>query len=335
MGIADAGISLIPVLFFLVTLVVLDSYKLVRVRSVLFFVLTGCGAGITCYVITSWSLNTFGIPISVYTQVIAPVLEELVKGSCLYYLLKNDKIGFMVDAAIYGFAVGAGFAVIENSEYLINLPSGGMFLWIIRGFGTAVMHGGTVALMAISAKSISDRSGRVQLYHFLPGLAGAIIIHSFFNHLILDPRLITVIQLVLMPLAFILVFTRSEVLLRAWLEQGLDSDVTALEIITKGSVSDTNIGVYLHSLGERFTGLVLADMLCYLRIHLELAVRAKGILLAQGAGFGIARDVEVEKKLEELAYLEKAIGKTGKIALAPLIHTSTRDLWQIYLVKKA
>jgi len=42
---------------------------------------------------------------------------------------------------------------------------------------------------------------------------------------------------------------------------------------------------------------------------------------------------EVKDKLEELKYLEKSIGPTGKLAVAPIFSTSTRDLWQLYLLE--
>lgn len=332
-GITKVLVSLAPVLIFLALLVFFDSYKLVSLRSIITTIVIGGLSGVICFFITTWILRQFEIELTVYSRSISPVLEEVIKGSYLIFLMKKNKIGFMVDAAICGFAIGAGFAVVENIDYLIHLQTSNLFLWIIRGFGTAVMHGGTVCIMGIAAKSISERSPSIKLYHFLPGLLIAIAIHSFFNHILLDPRLITVIQLILLPALIALIFARSEKLLRDWLELGLDSDVIMLEFITKGQISKTNIGKYLQSIKEKFPGLILADMLCYLRINLELAIRAKGILLMKGVGFDIPLDSEVENKLAELSYLEKSIGKMGKLALTPIIHTSTRDLWQIYLVK--
>ena len=79
---------------------------------------------------------------------------------------------------------------------------------------------------------------------------------------------------------------------------------------------------------------ILADMLCYLRTHLELAVRAKGILMMKGAGFRMSEDEAITERFTELEFLEKSIGKTGRLALAPILHTTTRDLWQIYHIKK-
>jgi RsiW-degrading membrane proteinase PrsW (M82 family) len=43
------------------------------------------------------------------------------------------RIGFLVDAAIFGFTVGSGFAVIENLYYLEQVPDAGRGTWIVRG----------------------------------------------------------------------------------------------------------------------------------------------------------------------------------------------------------
>jgi hypothetical protein len=51
------------------------------------------------------------------------------------------------------------------------------------------------------------------------------------------------------------------------------------------------------------------------------------------AGFRIPQDTEVREKLAELRFLEESIGKTGRLALAPVLHTSNRRLWQIYLLR--
>jgi hypothetical protein len=144
----------------------------------------------------------------------------------------------------------------------------------------------------------------------------------------------TALQLIILPLIIFLVFQRSEHALRDWLELGLDSDVTMLEDITTGNISGTKVGQYLHSLKERFSREILADMICFLRIHLELAIRAKGFLLMQEAGFKVKTAPEIKEKFEELTYLEKSLGKTGILAISPILHNSTQDLWQLYLLDK-
>ena len=50
--------------------------------------------------------------------VVAPLTEEAAKAVFIIWLLVRRRLGFAVDAAIAGFAVGAGFAVVENLDYL-------------------------------------------------------------------------------------------------------------------------------------------------------------------------------------------------------------------------
>ncbi|MEK6571657.1 MAG: hypothetical protein AABZ61_09815, partial [Bacteroidota bacterium] len=88
------------------------------------------------------------------------------------------------------------------------------------------------------------------------------------------------------------------------------------------------------SLKNRFPGELVADMLCLLRLQVELSIRAKGILLMREAGFRVTPDPEIKEKFTELAYLEKSIGKTGQLAILPFIHTSSRELWQLHMLGK-
>ncbi len=96
----------------------------------------------------------------------------------------------------------------------------------------------------------------------------------------------------------------------------------------------TRVGRYLESIRAHFPGLVVADMLCLLRIHLELSIRAKGLLIARSVGVEVPLEPQVHANLEEMRYLERTIGPTGRLALMPLRRTSSRDLWQIMLLAR-
>jgi hypothetical protein len=108
--------------------------------------------------------------------------------------------------------------------------------------------------------------------------------------------------------------------------------VELLEQITSGEVVHSRAGQYLDSLRHRLPGSVVADMLCLLQIHLELSMRAKGMLIARAAGVEVEIDDEIRANFAELKYLEKAIGETGQIAIMPLRRTSSRDLWQLTML---
>ena len=115
---------------------------------------------------------------------------------------------------------------------------------------------------------------------------------------------------------------------------GFDADTKLLELINSGELSESHVGEYLHTLKERFEGPIVADLLCYLRLHVELALRAKGLLMMRDSGFDISPDAETRAKLEEMKFLEGSIGTTGKLALKPFLHMSRKDLWQFYILGK-
>lgn len=328
------GVGLAPVLAFLVALVKLDRFRLVPRTLVLRAVAAGALAAVASWAIHAALLDRGAWDPVTLRRWVAPVVEEALKALWVVWLLRADRVGFLVDAGIHGFAVGAGFALVENLYYAVAVADPDPWLWLVRGFGTAVMHGGVTAAFAIVAKDLADRRGRVTPAALLPGFAIAVAVHAAFNHLPFDPLVTSAAMLVAIPLLVLAVFERSERATEDWLGRGLDADVEALEILEQGALADTRIGRYLEALRERFPGPVVADMLCLLQIHLELSARAKGLLIARAAGIEMPADPGVEARFIELRYLERAIGATGRLALEPLLRTSSRDLWQVHTLRR-
>ncbi len=329
---APALVGLAPVLTFLAGLLFLDSYKLVKLRTVVAVVVAGMAMAAATYAANAALLEHAPMEFDNFTRYVAPVVEELLKGLVIVALVRAHRIGFLVDAAIFGFAIGAGFAMVENLHYLRVFPEAGMGTWVVRGFGTALMHGGATAMFAVMGLAMMERSGRAGVVAYLPGFALAVLLHSAFNHFFLSPRLSTLgIALVLPPL-FFLVFDRSERAVGSWLGKGFDADAEMLELIHSGRLSDSPVGKYLHSLKDKFQGPIVADILCYIRLHTELALRAKGILILRENGFEAAVDESTVAKFTEMTYLEGSIGRTALLAIQPMLHMSHKDLWQMYIL---
>jgi RsiW-degrading membrane proteinase PrsW (M82 family) len=330
--IARSLIGFLPVILFLCALIFLDSYKLVRLRLVMATIALGVVMAALAYAANSHLIPLLGIEDKTYSRYIAPVIEESIKALFLVYLIRSHKIGFPVDAAIYGFAIGAGFAVTENLYYLKYLPDANIAVWLVRGCGTALMHGGATAIFGVASKTLSERENVPEAVRYLPGLGVAYLIHSAFNHFFFSPVLSALGVLLILPPLMVLVFQRSEASLRSWLNVGFDADTELLELIESGELSTSKVGAYLLSLKERFRGEVVADLLCYLRIHVELSIRAKGLLMLRESGFKTEVDEATRAKFEELKYLEKSIGLTGKLAMAPFLQMSGKSLWQLYML---
>ena len=326
------AVSILPVFVFLGSLVVLDSYKLVRFRAIVIAIVVGSLVAVASFLLNSWILEVTGMDGASYRRYGAPILEELMKSFYLIYLIKKGRIGFMVDAAIFGFAIGAGFALVENAYYVGSLQDPNLLIWIIRGFGPAIMHGGATAILGIIFKNVSDRSTSGKFAAFLQGFLIAACLHSFYNHFFFGPVVSTVLIIALLPTVMIAVFQQSESSLRQWLGVGFDSDQELLEMLMSGNFMKTPVGIYLQSLEAKFVPEVVVDMICYLRVHVELSIEAKGILLMRQAGFELPPDLTVKEKFEELRSLAKNIGQTGKLALLPFLHTSDKELWQLHML---
>jgi RsiW-degrading membrane proteinase PrsW (M82 family) len=327
-----ALLGLLPVCCFLAALVYLDSYKLIPLRWVVGVIILGTAAGLLSYPINTSLLNWSQMGFSPFTRYVSPFIEEALKASILFVLVRNNRIGFLVDAAIFGFAVGAGFAIFENIFFLQALPDMQMGTWIVRGFGTAIMHGGAAAIFAVISEAIAGQNPTRGYAIYLPGFLAAVVVHSIFNHFFFVPVVNTLLILVSLPVVMTIVFQKSEKSVSEWLGVGFDADTELLELINSGEFSTSKVGLYLNSLKEKFDGPVVVDLLCYLRLHTELSIRAKGLLMMRESGFMDKAGEETKAKLEELKFLESSIGTTGLLAIKPFMQMSQEDLWQFYML---
>jgi len=331
-AVTPSVIGLLPVVTFLAVLLYFDSYKLVRLRMVLGVVACGAVIAVVSYEINAAVISMLGFDTMTFSRYVAPVIEELLKAAVVVALIRTHRIGFPVDAAICGFAVGTGFAVVENVYFLHAIPDAGIATWIVRGFGTAFMHGGVTAIFAITGLVLRERARRPGMVDMLPGFALAVVLHMGYNHLSNWPRVSAVVSILLLAPLLHAVFRYGETALGDWLGQGFDADAEMLELIDSGSFSDSRVGRYLLELRDKFEGPVVADLLCYLRIYTELALKAKGVLIMREAGFDATIDESTREKFAELRYLEKSIGKTGRLAIQPMLHMSHKELWQLYMI---
>jgi RsiW-degrading membrane proteinase PrsW (M82 family) len=329
---ARAPVGLLPVLIFLVILVYMDSYKLVNLKSVLTVIVLGGLTAFAAMYANGWLLATLDVPFKPYSRYVSPIVEESLKALVIVYLFRSNRIGFLVDSAIMGFAVGAGFALVENYQYLQIHSSASFAVWIVRGFGTAIMHGGVTAMFAIMSQTLTERQMKINLLYYLPGLAAAVFLHSVFNHFLVAPVLQTIGTLFVLPPLLQLVFHRSAASMHDWLELDFDADTSLIDMIESGDFSQSKIGMFLDDLREKFEGPIVVDMLCYLRVYTELAIRAKAALIARENGLELPVGERTREKFEELHYLEKSIGKTGCLAMKPFLQIERKDLWQMHVI---
>lgn len=95
--------------------------------------------------------------------VTAPIVEEILKSLILIYFIRQPSFRYAVDGAIYGFAVGIGFAVIENVFYLSSTPDAALSLAISRVLSTSLMHATASAMVGISLGRLRRVEGVVTI----------------------------------------------------------------------------------------------------------------------------------------------------------------------------
>jgi len=322
-------LALAPVLLFLGALRLMDSYKLVSGPKVGAALAAGAAAAVVCFGINRDIFLQFAEYQDQYARFGAPVVEELAKGAFWIFLIATARVAFLVDSAICGFAVGAGFALVENVFYLHVLEEQGIGLWLLRGFGTAVMHGGVAAIAALVSVYLSESRQWRGARQFAPGLVMAMALHSLFNQGVLSPVSSMAITVAGLPLVFLVVFYFSEQSLRRWLGGKLDQDIDMIAMIASGHFKETPQGAYLMSLNDSFPPEVRGDMLTLLHLTREISARAKGDLMLREAGVKVPPNPDLERQFRELRYLEKSIGPTGMLAVRPLLSQTPRDLWEI------
>lgn len=327
------ALALVPVLAFLASLVVFDSFTLTSRRSVGLALAVGGTAALVAALANGLAAAVLGVgPVSL-SRYVAPLIEEGLKAAYVFALVHRGRVGFLVDTLILGFAVGAGFALVENLTYLASADHAPPALWLVRGVGTATLHGACTALAGLVAKALADRE-RFATGAWL-GLAAAAGLHAAYNHFVLTPVASAAVLVATLPPVVAVVFARSERATRLWMTQGFDADVEVLRALTSPDFGSTRVGRYLRSLGAHLPGETVADMFCLLRLELELAIRARGLLMAREAGMNAPVGDDVARRAAELRYLRRQIGPTGLAALRPLRPRHGRGNWPQALLEAA
>ncbi len=184
--------AIIPMTFYLIFLWKLDKYEPEPLKLVLMHFLWGASAAIILGIVGSKIISfpldlLITIPEKVnFIQIIliAPFVEELAKGSLLFWTKKDKRFDNLTDGLVYGGAIGLGFGMTENFLYFITFGStlqSLLWLIVIRSGFSAVMH--AMATSAFGALlSVSKYSGkRNQKLLVVSGLIIAMSIHFIWN----------------------------------------------------------------------------------------------------------------------------------------------------------
>jgi hypothetical protein len=333
-------VAVLPALSLLVVFERLDGFRLVSGGTVATYALAGALLAAGSYVANGHVMDGLPIGFTDYTRYVAPLIEETLKAALIIGLFALDRIGFKLDAAIAGFAIGAGFSLYENTYLLWLFKDANLGVWIVRGFGTAIMHGGCTALFAVISHEFSEhrahREGRHERLHawvFAPGLLVAIVAHSAFNHLAGEPLIAMLAASVLLPLTVLAVFSKGGVTAHSWLAHDHDSHAEMLADIRAGRFAETADGRAIAALASRFPPRIAAEVQAWIELRLALVLRAEELLLANERGEHIDVGVTEAAEFERLDALGRDIGRAARHAIEPHLRFTRSDLYELHMLR--
>jgi len=336
----DWAVALVPVLMMLVLFIWLDVFKLMTFWETVGLLALGALTAGAAYPVSGTFLDALPLGFSNYSRFVAPWVEEILKGLAVVGLFWFNRIGYKLDAVISGFAIGAGFSVVENIIYLTRFPELTANVWMVRGLGTAVMHGTTAAVLAATAHEFAERETReavadfqFNLLWFVPGLLIAVAMHTAFNQFPDKPLLAMVGILAIAPFVIMAIFRFGAVEAQQWLNEERAETRAALEAWEAGKYPDDESGRKIAALIKRSDEATGTRMREYCQVLTWLLLEAEDTLHDQ------AEDTEklhVQGKaaFARIEALKRELGKTNVATLRALLPFSRNDYWEISELKE-
>ncbi len=195
MPIVAGVIAVLLPLVFLYIIYALDLYSSGSFRTVAicfvwglvaFGLAFGINSGINKYVLRDQLHIDQFRAYTLTVVLVAPIVEELVKSLALIYFGRRPDFTYFVDGAIYGFAAGIGFSILENFLYISRAASGGQgsLVALSRSFSTCLMHGSASALVGVSIGRFRYGHGRARILSTILGWGAAMVLHMAFNRVV-------------------------------------------------------------------------------------------------------------------------------------------------------
>ncbi len=320
--------SITPIFLFVLVLIYLDTFKIIRTKIVIIFFILGILISGFAYFLNTFLDEQVGIPSILIIKYLAPIIEEILKFSIIIYLVRKSYAGFLSDIAIYGFIIGSGFAFSENLYYFVNSYQTNIMMGLIRGLGTALMHGSLIAFSGVLYLYLKEMTQNQSKLALIISVIPSIIMHILYNHFFLPPIIQTAILLVLFSISAFIMFSISENIIKSWINSELDEEIEVISLFDGGKISETNIGKYINKIKTRFDPFNVFDMLVLTKLNIELSMQLKVNMMLQMNAIEIPVDKEFEIKISDYKKLKKNIGKSGMMALNPILMKNNLDKWK-------
>jgi RsiW-degrading membrane proteinase PrsW (M82 family) len=309
----------------------LDLYKTGQFQTIFICFLAGA-VGFGLAVAINRATLGLGMPRENVIRYSAPVVEEILKGLLLLFLVRRSNFTYFVEGAVYGFAAGIGFAIVENMQYIMAAGSGGLALAIGRVISTNLIHASTTAVLGIALGWARFKPGSSKILISLAGLLAAMLLHVAFNNLV--TRVSSGMLLIYAAvfglagaglIAFAIMRGLKEE--KVWLEEklGMTDRVTKKEAAAVQRME--KVGDILKPLAERFGSKKAAQIERFLIIQARLGLLRKSLDKLTDARMKKSVEEQIGKLREEMDAARRSVGAYAMLYLRTTLPEETSPLW--------
>ncbi len=293
----------------------------------------------------SWGLAAFWLALQINSYVIqfvgytllvtfvGPIIEEICKSLILVYYVRRSDFTYFVDGAIYGFAAGTCFAVLENLLYLGGAGEEvGLVVAVSRAFSTALMHGSATALVGIALGRLRFGRGASRFASLLLGWGAAMTLHMTFNNVVnLAAGGLTMILALGIGLGgvgliagFIFWGLAEE---RRWLHEtlGLQIGVSSGESAMVQKLDD--LDRLLEPIGTTFGQDKRKQAETFLKLQAQLGLKRKVQALTPDAKLRAEMDAQVNALRSEIDGVRRGLGVYCMSYVRSILPPETEPLW--------
>lgn len=333
------AISILVPAVFLYLVRRLDLYASGSLTTVLLCMVGGLAAFPISFVLNTgaFRLLTLGMgaaaALLAVKTLVAPLVEELSKSALVTWYARRPEFTYFVDGAIYGFAAGTAFAIIENVYYLQRAKDL-MAMSVNRAFSSSLMHGAASALVGVAVGRYRFGRGAGRWGGLLLGWLAAMSLHAGFNHLVnggpmMGARLAAALGLGLGGVALTMGFIRWGLWEEArWLKEAL-----TLEIGVSGQESGLvqrfkELDILLAPVQAHFgpQKRALADQ--FLRLQAQLGLKTKAATMAQDPALKAGLQQQADALRGRMDALRRELGVYCMSYLRSIVPPEGDSVWQ-------
>ncbi len=134
-----APISLGFPLLVLIVMYIFGIYTFRNIGWVLLCLLWGV-IGFWAAFFASHELAKLGLSNLLIAILIVPVIQQIFAMLGVFFVDHRRKFDNLIDGAMYGFAIGLGYAIIENVKYALGLSAGNLETVLLRSFSSTLVY---------------------------------------------------------------------------------------------------------------------------------------------------------------------------------------------------